>query len=212
MKAKIVVCSVMTLALALTSPGALADQPSEPYFGIGLGVSFARDPLWQGQVDSPFDQAAMRAGRSPGQAYPEPTKRAGSARVFAGVWRGWVGVEAGYTLFGTMKADTDREGGHGTATMTASSVDLSLMARHQPSGVFARMGVQRARVEVESHLWLAGGEEKIGRHRVASTGPVFGLGWEGDGWRVEWIRHSGVGLTDVTGKHEVDTLILSVKF
>lgn len=201
-------------ATAFASPAALA-EPATPYFGLGLGASQARDPLWQGQVDSPFDQIAIGKGESAGQAYAEPTKRAASARAFAGVRRGAFAVELGYTAFGTLNASTRREGGYGKATMDAGAWDASFLAfpfQSAAPGLFARLGIQHSRVEVQSHLWLADGTERVGKHRVTSTGPAFGLGWDGGDWRVEWIRHSGVGLTDVIGKHEVDSIFFSLKF
>lgn len=204
---------VVAASLVSAGPG-LAAEPSTPYFGVGLGVSQARDPLWQGQVDSPFDQSAIRAGESAGQRYDERVKRVASARAFVGIRRGQLAGELGYTAFGELTADTSREGGYGKATMGVGAWDASLLLYPLPSaapGLFARLGMHRSSVEVQSHIWLSEGET-VGKHSAVTNGALFGLGWDGGDWRVEWIRHSGVGLTDVIGKHEVDSIFFSLKF
>ena len=205
--------AIVAASLLSAGPG-LAAEPSTPYFGVGLGVSQARDPLWQGQVDSPFDQSAIRAGESAGQRYDERVKRVASARAFIGIRRGQVAGELGYTAFGELTADTSREGGYGKATMGVGAWDASLLLYPLPSaapGLFARLGMHRSSVEVQSHIWLSEGET-VGKHTAATNGALFGLGWDAGSWRVEWMRHAGVGLTDVTGKHEIDSIFFSMKF
>ena len=204
---------VVAASLVSAGPG-LAAEPSTPYFGIGLGVSQAKDAIWQGQVDSPFDQSAIRAGESAGQRYDERVKRVASARAFVGIRRGQLAGELGYTAFGELTADTSREGGYGKATMGVGAWDASLLLYPLPSaapGLFARLGMHRSSVEVQSHIWLSEGET-IGKHTAVTNGALFGLGWDAGSWRVEWMRHAGVGLTDVTGKHEIDSIFFSMKF
>lgn len=206
--------AAIVVASLVSAGTGLAAEASTPYFGIGLGVSQAKDALWQGQVDSPFDQSAIRNGESAGQSYNEPAKRAASARAFIGMRRGQVAGELGYTAFGGMTADTSREGGYGKATMGVGAWDASLLLYPLPStapGLFARLGMHRSSVEVRSHIWLSEGEF-VGKHTAVTNGALFGLGWDAGSWRVEWMRHAGVGLTDVTGKHEIDSIFFSMKF
>lgn len=199
-----------TIFAIITSILLMVSYPSKAeglYGGVGLSYNNLNGPLWQGQVDSFLDQAAMSRGESASSTHNENVKGAIGGRMFIGYRDGALAYEVGYGKLGTFKSNISSPESVGIATLDVAVVDMSLLAHYK--GFFGRVGVHHATSESNSHSWV-GYAEETKNLSVASTGPLVGIGYQYGMVRAEYIRYFGVGLTDVTGKHSVDTFMLSL--
>lgn len=194
---------IMAAALCLAATSAHADL----YGGIGLSYNRLLGSLWQGQTDTAFDQAAMAQGNSASEVWDTKNSAAVGGRAFFGSRIRNTAIEVGYTLHGTFKSDTSNRYGYGVGTYYAHSFDLS--ALHYMGRWFVRGGVHSTYSEVSNHTWV-GNTERTASTGVRSSGPLLGVGYQYGALRFEFTRYFGVGLTDVTGKHSIDSLGVSL--
>lgn len=180
---------------------------AQSYVGVGMSYNVLNGSIWQGQTDTSFDQQAMSEGMSASEKTNSKNTKDFGGRVFIGERMGNVAMEIGYTAHGTFKNNTANQYGVGVSTYYAHSFDMSVL--FHKNNFFARMGIHSTKSEVNAHTWI-GSRENISNLNAYSSGPLLGVGYQKGMFRAEYTKYFNVGLTDVVGKHSIDSFTLSV--
>jgi len=181
---------------------------AQSYVGIGFTHSKLNGPMWQGQVDTKFDQYRMATGGSASASFNEKVGHEFGGRLYMGYKANNDAIEVGITAPQTFKSDVTTEIGYGKATTNLTVFDASYLRYYRQA--FMRVGFNMSHMNVKNHTWIFE-DEAYGDHTTFTAGGALGFGVDFDPIRVEYIRYTNLGLTDKTGEHTMDTFSMSYR-